>query len=93
MSKKCPKCENKKIIIGTSEFAYCPACEYFGLVENCPEQTVFDRITQSEETLAETYMFNYDRKVFKSLLLPHMVFNSRKEAHAATVARLKEVAE
>ena len=56
-------------------------------------QTVFDKITQSEEKLAETYMFNHDGKEFKSLLLPHKVFNSREEAHAATVAKLKEVAE
>jgi hypothetical protein len=57
------------------------------------QPTLFKLITQSEERLAETYMFNYDGKVFKSLLLPNMVFNSREEAIAATVAKLKEVEE
>lgn len=57
------------------------------------KQTLFKRITQSEEALADTYMFNHDGKVFKSLLLPNMVFSSREEAHAATVAKLQEVTE
>lgn len=63
------------------------------LFEPRKKPTLFNRITQSEERLAETYMFNHDGKVFKSLLLPHMVFNSREEAHAATVAKLNAPAE
>lgn len=78
---KCPKCGNEKVV----KDADIPLPKH--------KQSVFDRITESPEVLAETYMFNHDGKVFKSLLLPNMVFNSREEAHAATVARLKEVAE
>jgi hypothetical protein len=53
------------------------------------QPTLFKLITQSEERLAETYMFNHNGKEFKSLLLPNMVFSSREEAFSATVARLK----
>ena len=94
MSKKCPKCGNKEILKGTSEFAYCPACEYFDLVEKFPEQTVFDRIVQSEETLADKMVYHgvtsWDDEFYASTICDE-VFKTRAEAFAATVARLKEV--
>lgn len=94
MSKKCPWC---KVDVYLTEFKHwwrCPKCQTeFPESAFSKEQTLFDRITQSEERLAETYIFNHDGKVFKSLLLPNMVFKSREEAHAATVAKLQEVAE
>ena len=75
----------------------CPIYHHDLPFDACPNHTskrkpsLFAIITQSPEVLAETYMFNYDGKVFKSLLLPNMVFSSREEAYTATVARLKEV--
>lgn len=96
MSKRiCGRCRSTDIkensLRGEVIWCNCNRCKYFAKVTDFPVQSVFDSITQSEERLADTYMFNHDGKVFKSLLLPHMVFSSREEAHAATVAKLKEV--
>ena len=69
----------------------CKSCGKIGVTANFVESSLFNRITQSPEALAETYMFNHDGKVFKSLLLPNMVFNSREEAYTATVEKLRRV--
>ena len=55
----------------------CNTCGFVGAAEEFKEQSLFDRITTYPERLTETYMFNHDGKVFKSLLLPNPVFNSR----------------
>lgn len=99
MSSRLPVCEMCRNFPG--EYNFCPitarCCRDDYLYESCSDfeqkapQTVFHRITTSPEVLAETYMFNYDGKEFKSLLLPNLVFSSREEAYAATVAKLKEV--
>ena len=87
MSKSsCPWC-NHSNVTAEGRNHYCNYCGH----EWQYKPTVFDRITASPEALAETYMFNYDGKEFKSLLLPNMDFNSREAAFNATVARLKEV--
>jgi len=90
--KDCRAC----VYIGGKPWCACRAKDISDVSPKCDcfrrkRPTLFDRITQSPERLAETYMFNYDGKVFKSLLLPNMVFSSREEAIAATVARLKEI--
>lgn len=55
-------------------------------------QTVFDRITQSEETLAEKLVYRYDgNNTWRSFLLYGYEFLIKSEAIAATVAKLKEV--
>ena len=52
--------------------------------------TIFDRITQSPEVLADRFLyFSYRR--WRSALLPGMKFWKYPEARAATVAKLKEV--
>ena len=68
--------------------------------ENCRNyeaQTVFDRITQSEETLAEKLVYitvtAWGETVYMSTIIRDRMFKTREEAHAATVTKLKEVAE
>lgn len=55
------------------------------------KQTVFDRITQSPEVLAEklVYYLRYGNCYASSIISD--VFKSKEEAIAATVAKLKEV--
>ena len=50
MSKKCPRCGNKEVIIDNYEYAYCTVCEMYELAEKFPEQTLFDRITESRRS-------------------------------------------
>lgn len=57
-------------------------------------QTVFDRITASPEVLAEKLVYRYDGNgTWRSFLLYGYEFLTKEEAIAATVAKLKEVAE
>lgn len=62
MSKKCPRCESKNIHITeypnlSCSMATCYGCGYADLLEKFPEQTLFDKITQSYETLAEKLVY------------------------------------
>ena len=98
MSKKCPSCGSKEIIIDNHGFAYCTGCERYDMAEKFPEQTVFDQITQSEEKLADKLVYSfacYDRMgvYWKSAIIDdvNLDWSTRSEAFAATVARLKEV--
>lgn len=101
MSKKCPKCGNKEIIIDKHEFAYCTDCEMYEPMEWFAEQSVFDRITASPEVLAEKLVYCDDEGVYWhstivfSKMFPDCLedFKTEAEAIAATVAKLKEVAE
>ena len=96
MSKKCPSCGNKEIIIDSHKFGYCTGCELYDMVEKFPEQSVFDRITQSEETLAEKLVYHgvtsWDDEFYASTICDE-IYKTKAEAIAATVAKLKEVAE
>lgn len=100
MSKKCPKCGNKEIIIDKHEFAYCTDCEMYDLMELFPEQSVFDQITASPEVLAPQFLYHVTsfldgldkpKKIWYSTLIQGRAFASETEAKRATVARLKEV--
>lgn len=56
------------------------------------ENTLFDRITQSPEVLAERLVYRYDGNgTWRSFLLYGYEFLTKSEAIAATVAKLKEV--
>ena len=96
MSKKCPRCGNKEIIIDGAEYAYCPVCELYEVAEKFPEQTVFDRITQSPETLAEKLVCHgvtsWDDEFYASTIC-NEIYKTKSEAIAATVEKLKEVGE
>lgn len=68
-----------------------PCCPDFA-----PIHTVFHRITASPGGLAENFVysvaFDYCYEEWYSTLFPDKVFSTKSEAVAATVARLKEVA-
>jgi hypothetical protein len=58
--------------------------------------TVFDRITASPEVLAEKMVYAVIEKgllCFRATLIAGVLFATREDAIAATVAKLKEVAE
>lgn len=103
MSKKCPRCGSKKIIIDNYDFAYCITCEMYDMVKKFPEQTIFDQITQSEETLAVEFVEPYTRwgedgyleTLWKSNFreLSGILFDTKEEAIAATVMEMKKMAE
>lgn len=102
MSKKCPRCESKDIHITeypipTDSMATCYGCGYVGLVEQFPEQSIFDRITASPEMLAGQFIGNIynDRKskVMYYSMLTQCWYNNKEDAFNATLAKLKEVAE
>lgn len=62
-----------------------------------PKQTIFHRITESPEVLAETFVYCEEPERFaecaswRSVLLGNISFATREQAIAATVAKLKEV--
>lgn len=99
MSRKCPSCGNKEIIIDSHEYAYCTVCEMYASAEDFPEQTVFDQITQSYETLVEKLV--YEESMVKpdgtyvcryfSTIVPGGCWLTEEEALAATLAKLEEV--
>ena len=97
MSKKCIwcGCEVNPGLAGKGY--YCPHCDEDLTEDGVNDMTVFDRITQSEETLAVEFVgMMYDRVSgndrYYSMLTGEF-YNDYAEALEATVAKLKEVAE
>ena len=93
MSKKCADCGcevNRNVIQG---MYYCPRCDDDKREIDVLPMTLFDRITASPEVLAEklVYYLRYGNCYASSITSD--VFKSKEEAIAATVAKLKEVAE
>lgn len=86
MSEKCPKCGSE--YFGVREDDTCLSCGY-------QRVTIFHRITASPEVLAEEFcdtMFSCYNNAFRWYsMLTGEFYNSKAEAIAATVARLKEV--
>lgn len=97
MSKKCPKCGSIRIVENSSwNVSICLACESFlNTIDGKSKLTVFDRITQSPEVLAEklvySVMLDYCYEEWYSTLFPDKDFGTKAEAIAATAAKLKEV--
>lgn len=80
-------------IIAGDRYANSPACHCFA--DKCQEitsPTVFDCITQSPEVLAEDFVYE-SGEMWMSTLIVDTTFETWEEAHAATVAKLKDVAE
>jgi hypothetical protein len=79
----------------------CNSCGKIGVTANFVEPTLFNRITQSPEVLAEEFVEPYTRwgedgyleTLWRSNFreLSGMLFDTKEEALAETVARLKEV--
>ena len=102
MSKKCPLCGNRSFIpfqMGSSVYFDIYKCKICGselLYTQLCEITVFDRITQSPETLAEKLVCHgvtsWDEEYYWSTVC-NGTFKTKAKAIAATVARLKEETE
>lgn len=91
MSNKCPKCGSE--YFGIREDDTCLSCGWHRV-------TVFDRITLSPEVLAEKLVFwmschkaNGSVEWVAVSTIIEGKWGTREEAIAATVAKLKEVAE
>lgn len=99
MSKKCPWCDSINSLVDDREFEgrlYCKKCRTSILKGEETACTVFDRITASPEVLAAKLVWLLVQKydvVWCSTILVDESFSTKAEAIAATVAKLKEVAE
>jgi ribosomal protein S27E len=100
MSKKCPRCGNTDCTIPEVEhhgeqWLHCLICGRTSKESRFNDVTVFDRITASPEVLAEEFVeMRYDRVAVDYRhysMLTGEIYNSREEAFAATVEKLKEV--
>ena len=101
MSKKCPKCGNIDCTIPKMEhhgetWLSCLICGQTSRESRFLPVSVFDRITASPEVLAPFLVFH--NRIYKGRTKYHSAviggeFDSYEEAVAATVERLKEVAE
>ncbi len=101
---KCKNCQSTVVeyedYIGGSSVYRCKACGFCGFKEIFMQQTVFDKITASPETLAEKFVFAITYgcsvgavKYWYSTLEVGTYFSKKEEAIAATLERLNEVAE
>jgi hypothetical protein len=101
MSKMiCNICGSDRIVedgyYGGTTFAECEICNANGDIDFIAHyETLFDRITASPEVLAEEFVeMMYDRVAgdyrYYSMLTGEF-YNSREEAIAATIEKLKEV--
>lgn len=97
MSKKCPICGRGigvyQDYVGGTSFFRCGICGHTGC--DFEDMTLFDRITQSPETLAEKLVFEIFCKEDPNIKGWTSAFTdvheTIEEAIAATVAKLKEV--
>lgn len=106
-NKRCSVCLDLMEVFGYSRkekhtIYRCPQCGNQEILRDADvplpmrTQTVFDRITQSEETLAEKLVYQVEcddcfcTKLWKSTITGDL-YTSEPEAIAATVAKLKEV--
>ena len=102
MSKKCPLCGKRSFIpfqMGSSGYFDIYKCKICGsefLYTQLCEITVFDQITASPETLAGKLVYHgvttWDDEFYASTICDE-IYKTRAEAIAATLAKLKEVAE
>ena len=95
----CPDCGSDMVMTERRPDGYhiCRKCCFYWRNEAKPKQTIFKEITQSEEALAEKLVYitvtAWGETVYMSTIIRDRMFKTREEAIAATVARLKEVAE
>ena len=91
MSKKCPDCGSLNVEEVLDRVAYCKNCHLHCSVFELEDATVFDKIKQSPEAPAEKLVYE-DFGGWWSVLFDYDCnWDSRDEAIAATVAKLKEV--
>lgn len=101
MINKCPDCGSLYVEEVFDGESYCKDCFLHCATDDLEDASVFDRITASPEVLAEKLVHSYLEippftvdivMVHRSTIFPYLTFESREEAIAATVAKLKEVA-
>lgn len=103
MSNKCPRCGNSLMAILASnknpltDILQCDICRFAGERRIFNNTTLFDRITQSPEVLAEELVYCEKPECFcecaswRSVILGNVSYATKEKAIAATVAKLKEV--
>ena len=94
MSKKCPKCGSIAVVyedyVGGTLFHRCQTCGHIG--SDFEKQTLFDRITESPEVLAdELVTLDCDGWWAYVGIGKRESYLTREKALEATVAALKEV--
>ena len=97
MSKKCTLCGSTDVVpyknnLFGEPMLMCNNCKEPGVWYRFEEPTLFDRITASPEVLAEKLVYDVEWCWFSTILW-NGVWSSKEEAIAATVEKLKEVAE
>ncbi|MBO7330059.1 MAG: hypothetical protein J6W00_14955 [Lentisphaeria bacterium] len=98
-NRVCDRCKSSFIVPSSSLSNHykCQNCNRVGRVDDFPEMTVFHQITASPEVLAPEFVYCEesltDWDIWYSLLLGNVGYATKREAVAATVERLKEVAE
>lgn len=98
MNKKCPDCGSLNVEEVFDNESYCKDCFLHCATDDLEDATIFDRITASPETLAEKLVHiivceeDPSLKGWTSNII-FDVFDTYEAAIAATVARLKEMAE
>lgn len=97
MSKLCPHCKSKKVGSFNDTVMCCMTCHRVFGKSQLINATVFDTITASMEVLAEklvypvSYHWEMEFRYTSNLIPGHKRFDTKEEAIAATVAKLKEV--
>ena len=98
MSKVCRNCGSIRVVDAPSgDVSICLACEsFFNAVDGKSKSNYFEHITASPEVLAEKFcdtMFSCYHNAFRWYsMLTGEFYNSKPEAVAATVDKLKEIA-
>ena len=96
----CGRCKSTNVVelgsYGDTTYYRCENCQDWGEKDNFPYMTIFHRLTASPEVLAEKLVFIIRCEADPSLAgwtshVVQSVFETREEAIAATVAKLKEV--
>jgi transcription initiation factor TFIIIB Brf1 subunit/transcription initiation factor TFIIB len=90
MNKKCPDCGSLNVEEVFDGESYCKDCFLHCATDDLEDASVFDRITQSPEVLAEALVYDIEWDWYSTIIC-NKGFSSQREAIAATVARLKEV--
>lgn len=92
----CGRCKSSVVVPwnDVKDFYKCMNCSAMGYAEKFPEKTVFHHITVSEELLASFLVFH--NCIYRGRTKYHSAivggeFDSKEEAIAATIIRLKEV--
>ena len=93
MSKKCPDCGSLNVEEVFDGEAYCKNCHLHCSVFDLEYATVFDKIKQSPEVMADKFIYvqytHYGTKYYMSTIVDGEWYN-KEEAFAATLAKLEE---